>query len=245
MPRGYPVGETIASKGNVDMKGLDGSFGLSVMPSVSILAGRLVVAREGSYHVLRSHGGELSFDSLLEMIGRSYERLHLVDIDSITRGKPQLSMLRHAAETLDVWYDGGFMDSEEIYDPIMMGAESIILGTKSLKGLDAVLDCFELTPNLIFELDYHDGIMSPSKEMANMEISDLMGRVRSVGLSEMVVADFGRMAEGGDLNYPLLEKAMAAGFSVYAAGNVTPSDLPVLKEMGARGAIMKLESVLL
>jgi len=228
----------------VEVKGLERSFGLSILPSVTVLAGRLVVVREGSYHVLRSNGGEISFDTLISAISKEYENLHLVDLDSVTKGKTQLSILRNAADELDVWYDGGFMNSEEIYDPIMVGAAGLVLGTKSLESLEPVLDCFELTPNVIFELDHHDGIISPSDELAGMDVTKLLRKVRSIGISEIIVADFKRMEEGGDLDFALLKKAVSAGFSVYAAGDVTPTDLAVLREIGAKGAVMKLESIL-
>ncbi len=237
-------GVIISSSGSVEVKSLKGRFGLEIVPSLTILAGRLVVAREGSYHVLRKAEREIGFSDLVKSLSEEFDAIHLVDLESITEGKAQLSTLRDAAEDVEVWYDGGFASSEEIFDPIMMGAAKIVIGTKSLMDLNMLLDCFELTPNVVFEMDYHNGIMSPTPEISGMGIDRLIEKVRSIGISEMIVADFGRMEEKGDLDFSLLEHTMKKGMRTYVAGNITPTDLPILADMGAAGAIMKLESVI-
>ena len=203
-----------------------------------------MVAREGSYHVLRKDNEEIEFLDLVKSLVEKFDAIHLVDLESITKGKTQLSAIRDAAEELEVWYDGGFASSEEIFDPIMMGAGKIVVGTKSLMDLNMLLDCFELTPNVIFEMDYHNRIMSPTPEISGMGVDRLIEKVRSIGISEMIVADFGRMEERGDLDFSLLKRTIKKGMRTYVAGNITPTDLPILKEIGAAGAIMKLESVM-
>lgn len=203
-----------------------------------------MVTREGSYHILKKQNHEIGLVELISQMENKYEYVHMVDLDSITRGKTQLGCARDVSEKMEVWYDGGFFSSEEIYDPIMMGVGNIVLGTKSLIELNTLLDCFELTPNVVFELDYHDGIMSPSKEIAAMGVGELAGKVRAIGIKEMIVADFGRMEDDGEINIPLLERIISAGFRTYAAGNVTPDDLSALQEIGAAGAILKLESII-
>ena len=204
----------------------------------------MVVAHGGSYHILKRGGKEIVFSDLLESLKNRYENIHMADLENITNGKIQLSCLRDTVDSFDVWYDGGVNSSEEIYDPIMLGARNIVVGTKSMSDLEVLLDCFELTPNIVFELDHHDGILSPSKEIGGMGVKGLGARVRSIGIKDIIVADFGRMESDGDLNVTLLEKVMAKGFHTYAAGNITPRDLPRLEEMGVKGAIMKLESII-
>ena len=238
------AGDTISSPGPIEVKDLRGSYKLEIIPSITILAGRLVVARGGSYHILKRGGKEIVLSDLLESLKNSYDSIHMADLENITKGKPQLSSLRDATDHFDVWYDGGVNSSEEIYDPIMVGASNIVMGTKSMKNLEVLLDCFELTPNVIFEIDYHDRILSPSKEISGMGVKGLGGKVRSIGIKDIIVADFGRMESDGDLNIKLLEKLMAKGFNTYAAGNITPRDLPRLEELGVKGAIMKLESII-
>lgn len=203
-----------------------------------------MVTREGSYHIFKKHNHEIGIVELITQMENKYDCVHMVDLDSITKGKTQLRCARDVSEIIEVWYDGGFFSSEEIYDPIMMGVSNIVLGTKSITELNTLLDCFELTQNVVFELDYHDGIMSPSRDIAAMGVSELVKKVRAIGIKEMIVADFGRMEDDGEINIPLLKRIHTAGFRTYAAGNVTPEDLPALQEIGAAGAILKLESII-
>lgn len=228
----------------MEVKELSGSYRLEIIPSITILAGRLVVACEGSYHILRRGEKEIGFSGLLGSLKKCYDVIHMVDLESITKGKAQLSNLREATGSFEVWYDGGVSSSEEIYDPIMVGAGKIIVGTKSITGLGALLDCYELTPNVIFELDYHDAVLSPSKDIGGMGVGEIVEKVHSIGIRSIIVADFGRMENDRDLDRGLLEKVMSYGFHTYAAGNITPSDLPLLEEIGVGGAIMKLESII-
>lgn len=237
-------GDIISSSFPFEVTPLSGRFDLKIIPSLSILAGRLVVTREGSYHILKKNNQEISIAELIDRMEKSYDCVHMVDLDSITRGKTQLGCARDVSEKMEVWYDGGFFSSEEIYDPIMMGVRNIVLGTKSITDMNTLLDCFELTPNMVFELDYHDGIMSPSKEISTVGVSELVNKVRAIGIKEMIVADFGRMEDEGEINIPLIKRIIAEGFKTYAAGNVTPEDLPALQKIGAAGAILKLESIL-
>lgn len=202
------------------------------------------MTREGSYHILKKNNIEIPLSLLINRMEEGYDCVHMVDLDSITKGKTQLGCARDVSEKMEVWYDGGFFCSEEIYDPIMMGVRNIILGTKSISDMNTLLDCFELTPNVVFELDYHDGIMSPSRDISGMGVSELVAKVRAIGIKEMIVADFGRMEDEGEINIQLIKKIISAGFRTYAAGNVTPEDLSALQGIGAAGAILKLESII-
>jgi len=237
-------GGIISSSYPFEVTPLTDRFDLKIIPSLSILAGRLVVTRGGSYHILKKKDIEIDLAELIDRMENCYECVHMVDLDSITRGKTQLGCVRDVSDKMEVWYDGGFISSEEIYDPIMMGVSNIVLGTKSITELNTLLDCFELTPNVVFELDYHDGILSPSGEIAAMGVSELAKKVRAIGIRDMIVADFGRMEDDGEINLKLIKRIKSAGFRTYAAGNVTPDDLPALQEIGAAGAIVKLESII-
>lgn len=225
---------------------LSGHYELEIVPSFTLSQGYPVEIKGegGEYEIFRRDGKAVPASELLKAISEEYESVHVIDLEGLIKGDNQISFLREAVEHIDVWYDGGIAASSEIYDPLMLGVRKVVVATKSICSMDTVLDCYELTPNVIFELDYHNGIISPGEGIVNRDLNTVLSDVRSLGIGEIIVADFGRIEEGGDLDELLLEKVMKSGLRTYAAGDITPGDLPLLERLGVDGALMKLDSVI-
>jgi uncharacterized protein related to proFAR isomerase len=207
------------------------------IPAISIMRGGAVVSDGGRY----TYVGRPA--EVLERLGRDFERVLIVDIDALEGREPQLALVQDLSDgSAELWLDTGAQCAGDLVHPFVAGATTVVVGTKSMRCLDAYGQIYKVSGDVVPSLDFRDGKLIWAGEEAP-ELKDLMSHLKELGFSRVVVADLGRKA-GGPLREGPIREAVQMGFEVLVAGGIADADLPALEALGAKGAILDLRSVI-
>lgn len=148
-----------------------------VVPYVELL-GRTLTKRAYSHKEMSAFASKLSDE---------FEKLYLVDLDGISRNKPQLDVAREVCEEIPTFYEGGVRFANNVIDMLITGADKAVIGTATLAGFNELRDAFKLSENITFKADIRDGIVSFDPQIAGRAFLDLSRDVREIGITEMFV----------------------------------------------------------
>lgn len=129
--------------------------------------------------------GEMS--EFASKLSDNFKKVYVADEDGITRNKPQLDVVREISEEIPTLYEGGVRFSNNVIDMLITGAEKAVIGTTTLSSLDDLRGAFKLSENIIFKVDYRDGIVSFDPAIAGRAFLDLSRDVRAVGIADFIV----------------------------------------------------------
>jgi len=117
-----------------------------------------------------------------------FEKVYVVDIDGITKNRPQLDVVREISEEIPTLYEGGVRFASNVIDMLITGAEKCVVGTANLRSLEELRGAFKLSENITFKVDFdRDGIVSFDPKIAGRAFLDLSRDVREIGVSDIVV----------------------------------------------------------
>lgn len=224
------------------MKGPHSKF--KEIPAVSILNGEIVLARGETYEALTIDNKIPDALDLLEAITEQYETIYLTDLNGLIDHKPQLRLIHEITDFCEVWLDAGVAVAENIYDLFVAGANEVVLSSKTLTSLLEFAQAFDLSENLIFELDYSSGIVSPNSQIRNMSPSQLGSELLDIGIDKLVFADLARITTNKSLERDVIVSLVALGLNTFVGGGVKQRDLTMLAKLGASGAVIELTDVL-
>jgi phosphoribosylformimino-5-aminoimidazole carboxamide ribotide isomerase len=218
--------------------------GFLEIPAVSILKKTIVVAQGNKYETLTIDNKVPDALDLLEIITEKYETIYVTDLSGLINGKPQVEFIHKLAGFCNVWVDAGVINSDNIYDQFVAGAEEVILSSKTINGLIEVARAYELSENLIFQIDYDEGIISQNIQLQSMPVDKLVRELRDIGIKRIIFADLSRIGSKKRLNAPTITQLLRAGSRLYVGGGVKLNDVSTLRRMGVDGALLELVDVL-
>ncbi len=218
--------------------------GFLEIPAVSIYNGKIVIAHEGKYETLTIDNKIPDTLDLLEIITENYGTLYMIDVNGLLENKPQLDFLKKIIDFCEVWLDAGISETEYIYDPLIAGAQEIILSSKTLGSLMELARAFELSENIVFEMDYDNGIISPSIQIRDMTPAKLGEEIKDIGISKVIFADFSRIQKEKSIETAIIKKLLDQEFKVYVGGGIKLRDMSTLRSLLVSGAIIELIDVL-
>jgi uncharacterized protein related to proFAR isomerase len=120
-------------------------------------------------------------------LSKSYESAYVVDVDGITKNKPQLDIAQRICDELPTLYEGGIRYSHNVIDMLITGAERAVVGTGTLADLSELRGAFKLSENITFKVDFRDGILSSDPAISGRAISDLVAEVVEIGVQDIIV----------------------------------------------------------
>ena len=129
--------------------------------------------------------GELS--ALGSKLSSKYERAFVSDVDGLEKNKPQLDVVQEFCDEIPTMYEGGVRFGSNVIDMLVTGAEKAVIGTATLASLEELRGAFKLSDNIIFKVDYRDGIVSFDPKIAGQDFLALARVVREIGIEEMIV----------------------------------------------------------
>ena len=180
------------------------SRGFRLIPSLAVMGKVPVWVDEGRYRPIALEGETLTPASLARALQKGFSALHYIDIFGLTRGEVEWNMVQSIMDTGDVWGDVGAVDSNSIIDVIMAGATEAVISTKMISSLDEIASCFEMTENLIVQIDYDDGLLARDERMKGMTAPGLVEELVSLGVERFIMND---MTEGRKhISKELIEK---------------------------------------
>ncbi|WP_455392794.1 HisA/HisF-related TIM barrel protein [[Eubacterium] cellulosolvens] len=214
------------------------------IPAISLMDKTIVIVHEENYETLTIDNQVPDALDLIEIITENYNTIYLMDINGLTLGNPQLEVVREISDFCEVWLDAGIADSEGVYDLLVAGAQEVVLATKTLKDFFELAKTYELTENLIFELDYDGEVISPGIQLMDMSPEKLGDEILNIGINRMIFGDLGRIGTNKPLESDLIRALVQQGLELYVGGGVKLTDVPTLKKLGAQGAIIELTDIL-
>ncbi|MBN1540132.1 MAG: hypothetical protein JW939_08310 [Candidatus Thermoplasmatota archaeon] len=238
--------------GDPDEDGVDMRFvepetpgDLQIIPSLAVMGTAPVWVKDNRYNPLRIDGSGVPLITLVSELGGRYGALHYLDIIGIRRGNVDWGAFRAVADTSEsIWADIGIIYSETLIDVIMAGAQEVVVTTKMIDSLKEIVSSFELTENLIVQIDYDGSVVSKDRTMRRMDPSDLVEELSSFGIEMFILDD---IREGRDsMDRSFLESVMGAApeeARIYA-GIEDLKELKELADTGLAGAIVSCSKLL-
>lgn len=159
-------------------------------------------------------------------------RLHIVDLNGATDGRPVNSEVIHAiveaCPTVPLQVGGGIRDEDTIQQYLDAGVRFVILGTKAVTAPHFVSDvCLEFPGHIIVGLDVRDGKVAIDgwSKLSKHDAIDLAQHFQNDGVEAIVFTDIGRDGMMSGLNIEAtVAFARALTIPVIASGGVTNLD---------------------
>jgi uncharacterized protein related to proFAR isomerase len=214
------------------------------VPAVSIYNGTIVVAQGEQYETLTIDHKVPDTLDLLEVITENYETIYVTDINGLLEGKPQINIVKKMNDFCEVWLDAGVSEAENIYDLLVAGVQEVIISSKTLESLLELARAHELSENIIFELDYDNGILSPNLQISDMSPDKLGSEIKDIGLDRLIFADIARIQTNKSLESDSIIALSQLGFKLYVGGGIKLRDISMLNKLNVSGAIIELVNIL-
>jgi len=120
-------------------------------------------------------------------LSKKFESAYVVDIDGLDKNKPQLDVVQELCDEIPTLYEGGVRFGSNVIDLLVTGAEKAVIGTATLTSLAELRGAFKLSDNIIFKVDFRDGIVSFDPHIAGRDLLALARDVREIGVDNMIV----------------------------------------------------------
>jgi len=219
-----------------------------LIPAIDLKDGKCVRLKQG-----RMDDDTVYSDDPLAVASRWVEagarRLHIVDLDGATTGKPVNSGVIHdIAEKfpdVPIQVGGGIRDEDSIQEYLDAGVRYCILGTKAVTAPHFVSDvCLEFPGHIIVGLDVREGKVAIEgwSKLSRHDAIDLAQHFENDGVAAIVFTDITRDGMMDGLNIDAtVAFASELAIPVIASGGVTNLDdiraLCAVEEEGVNGAI--------
>ena len=154
------------------------------IPAISIKRKKVVVTEGEEYVTV----GE-PVDILRDLERKGYERFYIMDIEGIERNRMQIPIIDRLASEFLIWLDGGFRKVGEVEDGLVLGAEMAVISSKSIRSMEEVRKATELSENIVFSVDYFNGILKWGDVPDDMD--GLSKALKSCGVKRVILANLG------------------------------------------------------
>ncbi len=219
-----------------------------LIPAIDLKDGKCVRLKQG-----RMNDDTVYSDDPLAVAARwvkaGARRLHIVDLDGATSGRPVNSNAIHTiAEQfpdLPIQVGGGIRDEDTIQEYLDAGVRYVILGTKAVTAPHFVSDvCVEFPGHIIVGLDVRDGKVAIEgwSKLSRHNAVDLAQHFEQDGVASIVFTDITRDGMMDGLNIEAtVAFAQELSIPVIASGGITNLDdiraICAVEEEGVSGAI--------
>ena len=219
-----------------------------LIPAIDIKDGKCVRLRQGDMDDSTVYG-----DDPVAMADRWVEagarRLHIVDLDGASSGKPECADLVHsivdAHPSVPVQVGGGIRDEDTIQGYLDAGVSYVVIGTRAVTTPHFVSDvCLEFPSHIIVGLDAKDGKLATEgwSKLSHHDAFDMAKRFEDDGVAAIVYTDIGRDGMMNNLNIDsTVELCQNISIPVFASGGLTNLDdirkLCEVADEGIDGAI--------
>lgn len=219
-----------------------------IIPAIDIKDGKCVRLRQGVMN-----DDTVYSEDPIAMAGRWVEqgarRLHLVDLNGATVGKPVNSGVIHdiaqAFPQVPIQVGGGIRSEETIASYLEAGVRYVIIGTKAVTAPHFVQDmCLEFPSHVMVGLDVRDGKVAIEgwSKLSRHDAVDLARQFQEDGVEAIVFTDIRRDGMMSGLNLDAtVEFARQLTIPVIASGGVTNLDdiraLCAVESEGIAGAV--------
>ncbi len=170
---------------------------MDVLPCISFKDGSPVIVEDDDYVPYSEGNKVLSRREILSRLG-DFKRLYYVDINGIKSNKPQVDLIRRLSARKELWADIGARDSDGITDAYIAGADRAVVSTKTIDSKESIERSVDLSDEIILSIDYDQNIVSPSDELREMDIKEVINLGVELDIETIVLVDLSK----GDFSKP-------------------------------------------
>lgn len=209
---------------------------LASMPCILLDRGKVFRAGpRGPEPVLARHERPVDLFDVIDGIAAQYRMLYLVDLGALEGHDPQLDYIQEVSRDIGLWVDAGVRTAEQAIDVIVAGAQKATISGSRIRGPNELRRAWELSANLIFEVEIWDGTMTPVDPLwGTKDPAQLSLDARALGPTEVILS-----LRGVNPDWELAAR-IAHGGPTWIAGSVSVADAPKIVGAGAAGAIYPL-----
>jgi phosphoribosylformimino-5-aminoimidazole carboxamide ribonucleotide (ProFAR) isomerase len=160
------------------------------------------------------------------------------DLSGIKRDRPQLDLLKSISTKMEIWVDPGTRYGTGVIDVLVAGADYVVIGTKTLKDLSELEKACELSENLIIDINYDDGIVSPDKEIKDTPIQILSEKFRDIGINTLIFTDLKHITSGSSFELNAGRSAIVSGMDVFFHGSFD-KESRAFEKMNVKGLVLE------
>jgi phosphoribosylformimino-5-aminoimidazole carboxamide ribotide isomerase len=219
-----------------------------LIPAIDIKDGKCVRLQQGDMNKETVYS-----DRPVEIANKWVEagarRLHIVDLDGATTGKPVNADIIHEIvenyPDVPIQVGGGIRDEDTIQAYLDAGVQYVIIGTRAVTTPHFVSDvCLEFPGHIIVGLDAKNGKLATEgwSKLSHHDATDMAQRFEEEGVSSIIFTDISRDGMMSSVN---IESTLALcqnlNIPVIASGGVTNLDdihaLCAVADEGIEGAI--------
>jgi len=186
-------------------------------------------------------GYRVSFQEYWDAIGGSRynaSRVFMYDLGGINRANPNFDVMRHLVKRCDVWLDLGARETDELMDGYMLDVERVVAGSKNLPNLDAFLEAYGLSNEILPCLDWDGRVVWGDSRETRTDLGDVVRSLQAAGFRELCVMDLRRLGTELGPDPQLLETLGEIQAKIYLGGGVRETDVAALKERGFLGGLV-------
>jgi len=199
---------------------------MEVIPSLDLLAGRVVRLTHGEFSTAKVYGEPEAVLAALDVPRGT--RLHVVDLEASRSGRPVETRIveRLAQRDLIVQVGGGIRSIDDAQRWFDCGAERIVVGTIAADSpalLASLVDTFG-AKRIVPAVDIRNGVIRVAgwEREATASIEDVFARLEALGIPETLVTD---ISHDGALRGPSFrlyrELAKLSSIRIIASGGVS------------------------
>jgi phosphoribosylformimino-5-aminoimidazole carboxamide ribotide isomerase len=172
------------------------------------------------------------------------DELYVADLDAIAGASGHSALLSALAREARVMVDAGVSEPAPARARLDLGAHRVIVGTETLRGVDALDRLLAELPDdaVTLSVDLREGrTLSPNPQIAGLPALDAVTRLHRGGLREAIVLDLARVGSGAGPDVALIAAIHGAfpDLELLAGGGVRDvEDLRALDAAGAAGALV-------
>ncbi len=166
------------------------------------------------------------------------ERIYLLDIGGINRGKPDFDELRMITKRTTALLDLGVRGTEDVMDGYMLDVEAVVVGTKTLRSLQQFAEIREISEGIVPCLDLAGGVVWSPLSHEEPDLRTVAGALRKIGFSTLAVMDLRRLGTFSGPDPNLLAQLVGLDAELFLGGGIREEDAPGLRERGIPHALI-------
>ncbi len=219
-----------------------------IIPAIDIKNGKCVRLRQGRMDDETIYA-EDPVDVAKRWVDAGARRLHLVDLDGATLGRPENADIVHdiveSFPDIPVQVGGGIRTEDTIQTYLDAGVKYVIIGTKAVTAPHFVSDiCLEFPGHIIVGLDAKEGKLATEgwSKLSHHDANDMAKRFEDDGVAAIIFTDISRDGMLTSVNIEAtVELSRNITIPIIASGGITNLDdirsLCNVAEEGIEGAI--------